>query len=87
MVLAIIGAVFVFAFVGVAAGAVAYDGAGHTLRNGSNKDKVTCVHMCVCVFACVRVCACVFFENEDTSHIAPDLFGLSLHTACVDLTN
>ena len=46
MVLAIIGAVFVFAFVGVAAGAVAYDGADHNIKNGNNKDQVTCV----CVF-------------------------------------
>ena len=50
------------------------------------KDQVTCVYMYVCVFACVRVCACVFFEDEDKSHIAPDLLGLNLHTVRVDLT-
>ena len=74
--LAIIGAVFVFAFVGVTAFVVALDGADHTIKNGNNKDQVTCVYMYVCVFACVRVCACVFFEDEDKSHIAPDLLGL-----------
>ena len=41
MVLAIIGAVFVFAFVGVTALAVAIDGADHTINNGNDKDQVT----------------------------------------------
>ena len=57
MVLAIIGAVFVFGFVGTAAGAVAYDGLGHKRRDANNIDQVTCVYLCVgCVCACVCVC-------------------------------
>ena len=60
MVLAIIGAVFVFAFVGVTAFVVALDGADHTIKNGNNKGQVTCVYY-VCVRVCVRACMCLCF--------------------------